>query len=346
MINKINRNNYEVFFIDYLDGNLTPTEEEMLRMFLNQNPDLAQELTSLQNIKLQPVDAIFSTKSSLKKQESINGISDNFEYLCIAKIEEDITENEQIELNKLLKNDKQKQSILKLYQKLKLKPNNALVYKHKTHLKRIKLFSLSYNNIRSIGSIAAALVLFFAVSSLLLPPLFKVDPQLAIETQIVPSTPDTNYLIPIEEPEKPETIVNKKKMQPSINIITKNVEPEKIIESNIYTDNSYQHELKSIERVAYTNLTVPSQTLSLQKLSGRIENIDRLLAVSEPIDEPRAGTSRELGLFELAQLGVKGLSNLTGANIALNAEKDNIGRISKVNFESTLFAVSVPIKNK
>jgi hypothetical protein len=41
---KIDRNNYEPFFMDYLDGNLTAGEIDELIDFLSKNNDLAKSL--------------------------------------------------------------------------------------------------------------------------------------------------------------------------------------------------------------------------------------------------------------------------------------------------------------
>ena len=41
---KINRNNYEVFFMDYLDGNLDESVVNDFIEFLQKNPDLKEEL--------------------------------------------------------------------------------------------------------------------------------------------------------------------------------------------------------------------------------------------------------------------------------------------------------------
>ena len=40
----ININNYEIYFMDYLDGNLNPDQESELMAFLSLHPDKKQEL--------------------------------------------------------------------------------------------------------------------------------------------------------------------------------------------------------------------------------------------------------------------------------------------------------------
>ena len=48
---KINRNNYEMYFIDYLDGVLSPDLVSELLLFLDENPDLKEELSDLDALR-------------------------------------------------------------------------------------------------------------------------------------------------------------------------------------------------------------------------------------------------------------------------------------------------------
>ena len=51
---KINRHNYEKFFIDHIDGALSAADESDLKVFLEQNTDLAEELEKIHSIMLEP----------------------------------------------------------------------------------------------------------------------------------------------------------------------------------------------------------------------------------------------------------------------------------------------------
>jgi len=50
----INRNNYEAFIIDFIDGNLSPALRDELLVFLNQNPDIADEIDGIDGLILTP----------------------------------------------------------------------------------------------------------------------------------------------------------------------------------------------------------------------------------------------------------------------------------------------------
>ena len=67
---KIDRNNYEVYFIDYFEGNLNREEREELFQFLFLNPDLKNEFDEFEkNYSNVPEDE-YKYKSELKKQIS------------------------------------------------------------------------------------------------------------------------------------------------------------------------------------------------------------------------------------------------------------------------------------
>lgn len=67
----INRNNYEEFFIDYIDGKLTAEEVAELMLFVAANPDLREELNMLEQspvLELAGAET-FNNKEQLKKKE-------------------------------------------------------------------------------------------------------------------------------------------------------------------------------------------------------------------------------------------------------------------------------------
>lgn len=62
---ELHRDNYEEWFIDHLDGQLTEQEELLLQEFLLANPELAQELEGMDSVVLTPVAESFPDKGLL-----------------------------------------------------------------------------------------------------------------------------------------------------------------------------------------------------------------------------------------------------------------------------------------
>ncbi len=65
---KINRDNYEAYFLDYHEGQLSPEMVEEVLLFAEQNPDLKTFLDEFEAISLQAdPDVVFENKSSIRK---------------------------------------------------------------------------------------------------------------------------------------------------------------------------------------------------------------------------------------------------------------------------------------
>jgi hypothetical protein len=66
---EINRNNYESFFLLYLDGELAPSQQLAVEKFLGENADLQKEFSLLQQTVLSPADIVFEPKELLFRTE-------------------------------------------------------------------------------------------------------------------------------------------------------------------------------------------------------------------------------------------------------------------------------------
>ena len=157
---KINLQNYEQYFIDYLDGNLNPAEEAELRNFVRLHPDLQAEFEDLNDFVLIPENIEYQNKNLLKEDElkAIEGIGKT-ERLSIAFLENDISNDEQIELNQL-KNKAKNKSTFELIQKTKISPEK-IVFKNKSALKKKTPVVFLFQN-QSWYKIAAAVLLFIS----------------------------------------------------------------------------------------------------------------------------------------------------------------------------------------
>ncbi|MDZ4824513.1 MAG: hypothetical protein SH856_13720 [Flavobacteriales bacterium] len=226
----ISRNNYEIFFIDYIEGNLHPDVVSELLLFLEVNPDLAAELEGIENATLSQIPEIFDLKDGLKKTEpelsrdeidfllarKLEGdlseseiklseklIADypfvataekafaltrlkpesviftekdqlyfpehpdlnNIQMLLIAKVEGDLTLEQNEKLSALLASDASLQSELGWYYKTRLKPE-AVVFEGKAKLKQKATTVISLRRILyATTAAAAALVLWFSVDN-------------------------------------------------------------------------------------------------------------------------------------------------------------------------------------
>lgn len=140
---KINRNNYEVWFLDYYEGRLTPEQVKELMEFLYLHYDLKQEFESFENVSIpQAKKVVFDGKELLKKKiiVSVGNINEsNYTDLFIAYHENDLSEEEKnnvllfVEKNPSLKKD------FELFSKTRVAADTSLKFDAKQNLKKSKI---------------------------------------------------------------------------------------------------------------------------------------------------------------------------------------------------------------
>jgi len=163
----INRNNYETFIIDYFDGNLKPDKVSELMGFLEKNPDIKEEFSGYEIVEFAPDDEIkFGEKIKLKKEivYDVNKINEtNYEDYFIAKLENDLTENETADLENFLITNPHLNSQYQLFLKTKLQANKNIIFENKSSLKKY-VFTVSTKKILYYSvSIAASILIVWGI---------------------------------------------------------------------------------------------------------------------------------------------------------------------------------------
>ncbi|MCE9538329.1 MAG: hypothetical protein K8R85_03810 [Bacteroidetes bacterium] len=129
----INKNNYEAYFLDYHEGNLTPAQVADLLRFVEQHPQLKEELESFENFSLEDFSSVeFENKSRLKKEVTLENKNEYF----IRAVENELNSTEISLLNNFLTQHPQFKADLELFQKTKLSLDTTIVFEHKKGLKR------------------------------------------------------------------------------------------------------------------------------------------------------------------------------------------------------------------
>ncbi len=188
---KINRSNYEQYFIDHMDGRLDASLLEEFNHFLELNPDLKSELEEFENIDTNLDESfIFSEKDSLKKEviyatEKIN--AENYNDFFIAKVEGDLSSNEQKELESFLELNPGLQSQLNLFQNSFIHPDESIIFEDKKSLKKYP-FLIWQGWYKPIG-IAASILLLVGLFNILQPLKVKSPP---IQRAAVPAVISTH----------------------------------------------------------------------------------------------------------------------------------------------------------
>ncbi len=171
----INRDNYEIYFLDYLEGNLPAEETAELLIFVENNPDLRELIEDNDLIMLEPDQSVnFLGKSALKKNdilslnispEQILITSKNCEEYFIRFYENDLNEDEQVALANFLKEEPSLIKEFELFANTIIKPDLEIVYPYKSKLKRKMIFLPNVKRILTVSAIAASVLLFSTIYS-------------------------------------------------------------------------------------------------------------------------------------------------------------------------------------
>ena len=136
---KITKENYGQFVIDYLDGNLSEMEQERLLLFLDQHPELKEEVEQLKQVAVSAPEIFYPDKEKLKQPEIIpvGAINEsNYETFLLRSVDNDLSEDESKALNTFLKKNPPLQKELEAFSNTKLIPDSSIIFSAKSKLKK------------------------------------------------------------------------------------------------------------------------------------------------------------------------------------------------------------------
>lgn len=166
---KINKHNYEAFYLDYLEGNLDEIEQAMLFDFLDANLDLKTELEDdiLEYTISAEADKLTDfEKEDLKHFDCLKGeiCLNNVNDFIISDLENDISTEKKIELDAFLK-EHSLESDKKYFYATKLKPNLSEVFEDKGGLKKKGTIIPFFVKMASIAAVGLLLFNFMGTNN-------------------------------------------------------------------------------------------------------------------------------------------------------------------------------------
>jgi hypothetical protein len=351
------RTNYEIWLIDYLDGKLDPGQVKQLTSFLNNNPDIQEEFKEITQYCLNPGDNTFRYKNNLKK--SVSDISESeFEYLCVAALENDLSDSQVTELNDILAENPEKRETHKLIQTLKLSAPVA-GYMNKSKLIKLtagqKIIRFSVAAL-SVAATIAIMISIFSISD-------KKNTSVALENSNLTNAVVANTakiatnIAPVEEKKTINFPLNN-------NLSLKKTLSEKMESSNTgkpMTDSSVNNSVirpviiskvdfrqkvniveKSFEGTLVAINTPPVSIPGTDEKPGYNRFIAKIFR--EKILKSNDPQQGQLKPFEIADAGIIGLNKLFGWQMSLKKNKDEKGEVKSFYFNSKLLKFNVPVK--
>jgi cytoskeletal protein RodZ len=126
----INRNNYEEFFLLYVDNELSAHEKKNVEVFIKENPDLQEELLMLQQSILTPDAFVFADKENLFKQDVVE---EEVHGQLLLMLDNELDKTSKEKLLGLTKNDAAVKKEWELLQQTKL-ADERIIFKDKAIL--------------------------------------------------------------------------------------------------------------------------------------------------------------------------------------------------------------------
>ena len=318
----INKHNYEAFFLDYHEENLTPQRVADLFLFIEQHPELKEEFENFENFTLKDISSIaFENKSSLRKEITLK----NKEEYFIRSVENTLNTTELTLLNNFLKQHPQFLIDFELFKKTKLSIDTAIVFEEKEKLKhRNKKVIPFFYYISAAASILLLFGLFFLFNK------NDIKPELA-HKENVPQNKPIALIAASKLSTKKNAEDNFVKHKESFAVVVKQ---EKIKIKNIILEGSSEGSPKEISSLAITYENENKKPLVINKDSlvmassdlKQTKNDSNVVAQVEKKYET-AKPSRFISLPELAVEKIK--ETLLDKN-SVRAQKKS-GRLKKIN---------------
>jgi len=134
----INRYNYEEFFLLYVDNELGAEERRQVEVFVQENPDLEEELMMLKQSQLKPDTSLaIEDKSSLFKSEKHGMINlENYETFFLLYVDEELIAEERRAVELFASQHPAQQQELEILLQARITPDTSVVFPNKQDLYR------------------------------------------------------------------------------------------------------------------------------------------------------------------------------------------------------------------
>ena len=351
----INKDNYEHYFIDYLDGVLSQSEVKQLLSFLNSNPILKKEIEQLESLRVISENIVFPQKAKLKKQTITNSIfENNFNELCISKIERNLTLKQNLEFDELINQSNELKKQFDIFEKTILYPDLNITYENKLQLKKSS-FSKTFHQF----AIAASIILIISLA-ILTPKRIQDNLPSKIHISAIP----VNKNVEIPSSMRLTSNASSKEMLLGVNEADSLINQYKISTKVIQTDSNYNNELilnalQPLEQNPIIFSSNESKTYYLKPLFKTPLSNDLILANNKKNINSLKGfiihsirknilkqenESNKIHIYDIAQLTITGINKVSGSKMSLKKKYDSNGILNELEFNSKLIAFSTPIK--
>lgn len=359
---KINRDNYEAYFIDYLEGNLSERVVDDFIEFLQKNPDLKKELSLFESlVKAEAEDVVFQHKEKLYKEKYDS--EKIFNQAAVAQLEGDLSATEEKEFEDYLSKHPEKKKKLQLFNPILLTPDESVKFPNKKtlyHYSVRKTVLLWSTRVAAILILALAVYWFTNESTNSLRPQNQVaeiknnTPKIADNSENPENTKETN--VPVKKEYPPKTKETTKETIKPVNKEKESINSKATKSLRETTKGRMGGEDLAMVRIP---IEVPGK-IGSKTATIEVASSDLVLAAIPKINVPLEKNLYEEHLLADVVKEKTGLDHLTlnkitkaGLKFVSNISKDKFtyetnakGKVTELNLDTRLLAFSIPTKNE
>jgi hypothetical protein len=333
----IDKNNYQLFILDFLEDRLSGEEEVSIRKFLAMNPDIQDEVNSLEtHIPEQKINFCINKSDLYKTFANVHSVTpENFEEFCIAYYEGDLDKRSAKLLEEYIKKQPSLEHLFLMHSKLHFSPDQNIKFQGKRSLRKYILtpaFTFRYS---AILAAAASIILFLFLNI----NHGENSSPVSLHTQSLKNNekPVKNDIYNGQNPDhlKDHALFNKRS------------DNSRDLFASIDSSNSRQYEkvvlasmqpkipdLHNFRRESHTVLpAIKIATASIESLTAS--------TVAIPQKSREIRTSKDRGIMEtILHIGIKSINSLTENNLDLYTEKNSAGKLSEFALQNENFGIT------
>ncbi|MFI5148093.1 MAG: hypothetical protein ACHQRM_00050 [Bacteroidia bacterium] len=332
---RINRDNYEVWFLDYHEGVLSAEQVAELLLFLEQHPDLKEIFEEFEIIPITLNKEGDPDKESLKQALVDAG---NYEEYMIGSVEGMLDEEDTLELKKFLNKHPEYQRDMDLFNMTVFKPDLTDVCPFKEELKKreYKIIPLRFNPWMAA---AAALALLIGIWMFNRNETITVESVAIIDTTKQPDKTINNnghQSAPVQE----RVAINRTNSNTSkhriervpeqvLHTTTLSTLEARTIETNLVAESTPDLKMKELPDVIHTPETAPV----VKAFYPDIKSLAREQLTTLTGTERPAKGRRHAG-WELCKIAVRGYNRISSRKIKIKEEYNNQGMLVSYALQS------------
>jgi hypothetical protein len=361
---QIDRSNYEIWFLDWLDGNLDSLQAEQLKLFLDQNDDLREEFNDLTSVNLVSSGILFPYKEHLKRSPSDLSPS-QFEYLCAACLENDLTNSQLAELKEIVYTYPDKKKTFDLIQKTIIVPAR-ISYKHKSLLlKQTTVQKVTRFTVIGLSAAAAISLIIITYSSIPWSTSLKFkssahnfvpDSTLQRPSSVIATDRIITDSVPVPAEKKREnrfanihkedTVITYSDMIIALSddSLVRKIDNQEMTVNKVPV---YTH-VDLRKGIISNTLIASNPTFNIPDVEDERSQVGRFISKTfrEKFLKEKTPTDSPLKGYEIAEAGVTGLNKLFGWQMALDKKNDENGQPKSVYFSSKILKFNAPVKKR